>query len=117
MGKYKNGKYEPSSWFLFTEKIGFVFYIIIFGGLGIGAIILAFRFLPFAVAIILSIIIIIVVANAIKNEYQVKKIRCNKEKHGTWSSGNPYPIGTPEHRLHDQIKNINNNLDEINRKL
>lgn len=117
MGKYKNGKYEPSSWFLFTEKVGFIFYIVFFGTLGIGAIILFFNFLPSVIAVILSIIVLIVIANGIRNEYEVKQIRCNKEKHGTWGSGNPYPIGTSEHRLHDQLKNINNNLDDINRKL
>lgn len=54
-------------------------------------------YIPLVIAVVLWIV-------GVKNEYQVRKIIYNTEKHGTWGSGNPYPLGTIEHDLYETKK-------------
>lgn len=110
MGKYKNGKYVPSKGRLLGEIIGFVFYMAFIGAFLALLVWLVSHILPIYIPLVIAVVLWIV---GVKNEYQVRKIRYNTEKHGTWGSGNPYPLGTIEHDLYETKRN----LEEINKKL
>ena len=117
MGKRVNGKYEPDKKFLLAQKANLVVSIVVMGLLFGGLAYLSFKYLG-GVGAIIGILLIIFFIKSVQVNKKLYEHRYNCELHGTWgSSSNPYDYGTPEYKSYEQLEKLNENLDELNRKI